>query len=152
MEFARQQEHASIEFTSSGVPTHLPGNVSLCLFRVVQEALRNAVKHSGVRHVEAQLHGTARMVLLTIRDRGRGFEPEVATRGDGLGLISMRERASFVKGTILVTSKPGWGTEISMRIPIEASRGRRDRTLGATKHVYTIPSDPRQAEELTSGK
>ena len=101
----------------------------------MQEALRNAVKHSGVRHVEAQLHGTSRMVLLTIRDHGRGFEPEVATRGHGLGLISMRERASFVNGTIVVTSKPGWGTEISMSVPIEASHGRRGRTPGATTHV-----------------
>lgn len=152
VEFASQQEHASIEFTSSGVPTHLPGDVSLCLFRVVQEALRNAVKHSGVRHVEAQLHGTPRMILLTIRDRGRGFEPEVATRGHGMGLISMRERASFVNGTIVVTSKPGWGTEISMRIPLEASHGRRGRTLAATTHVYPISSGRAPAEELTSLK
>jgi signal transduction histidine kinase len=141
VEFARQQENATIDFTSSGVPTHLPRDVSLCLFRILQEALRNAVKHSGVRHVEAQLHGTSTSVLLTIRDRGRGFEPEVAMHAHGLGLISMRERVGLVKGTILVTSKPGWGTEISIRVPIEASDDRKGRTPGVTKHVYLIPSD-----------
>jgi PAS domain S-box-containing protein len=141
VEFARQHEHATIDFTSSGVPTHLPRDVSLCLFRVLQEALRNAVKHSGVRHVEAQLHGTSNVVLLTIRDHGRGFEPEVAMHGHGLGLISMRERVSLVKGTIVVTSKPGCGTEISMRIPITGGHGRVSKTSGTTKHVHLIPSD-----------
>ena len=88
------------------------------------------------------------MVRLTIRDHGRGFQPEVAMHGHGLGLISMRERASLVKGTILVTSKPGWGTEISMRIPISASRDRRGKTAGATRHVYLIPSDRASEERL----
>ena len=141
VEFAQQQPNANIDFTSSGVRTHLPRDVSLCLFRVLQEALRNAVKHSGVGHAEVQLHRTSTMVRLTITDRGRGFEPEVAVQGHGLGLISMRERVNLVKGTILVTSKPGWGTEISIRIPINASRDRSGNTPGATTHVDLIPSD-----------
>lgn len=147
VEFAQQHEHATIDFTSSGVPTHLPRDTSLCLFRVLQEALRNAVKHSGVRHVEAQLQATPATVVLTIRDRGRGFEPELALHGSGLGLISMRERVSLVKGTLLVTSKPGWGTEITMRVPLEINHERRGRPAAATKHVYLIPSHRAQLQE-----
>jgi signal transduction histidine kinase len=140
VEFARQQD-ATIEFTSSGVPTQLPRDASLCLFRVVQEALRNAVKHSGVRHVEAQLQGTATMVALTVRDRGCGFDPDVAKRGHGLGLVSMRERASLVKGSFVVASTPGGGTEIHLRIPMDASIARRGASSSSSKHVYMIPSN-----------
>ena len=68
VEFAAQQQDVTIDFTSAGVPADLPRTVSVCLFRVLQEALRNAVKHSGVRYVEAGLHGTSTSVVLTIRD------------------------------------------------------------------------------------
>jgi signal transduction histidine kinase len=139
VEFAHQQG-ATIEFTSSGVPTHLPRDASLCLFRVVQEALRNAVKHSGVRHIEAQLQGTATMVALTVRDRGCGFDPDIAMCGRGLGLVSMRERASLVKGSFVVASTPGGGTEIHLRIPMDAGVARRGASSSASTHVYTIPS------------
>ena len=80
------------------------------------------------------------MVLLTVRDHGRGFEPEVAMHGHGLGLISMRERVGLVKGTILVTSKPGWGTEISIHVPVDAKHVRGSKNPGSTKHVYLIPT------------
>ena len=83
-ELAAQQVGVTIDFTSSGVPTHLPHDISLCLFRVLQEALRNALKYSGVRHVEVLLQCTSAAVLFTIRDRGRGFELDTAMRGQGL--------------------------------------------------------------------
>ena len=139
VEFAHQHD-ATIAFTSSGVPTHLPRDVSLCLFRAAQEALRNAVKHSGVRHIEAQLQGTATMVALTVRDRGCGFDSDVALRGLGLGLVSMRERARLVKGSFAVASTPGGGTEIHLRIPLNASVARRGASSSSSKHVYMIPS------------
>jgi signal transduction histidine kinase len=120
-EFARQQQ-ATVDFVSIAVPLPLPDDVSLCLFRVLQEALRNAVKYSGAHHVEAQLLGSSASVLLTIRDRGRGFDPETAMQGHGLGLLSMRQRARHLKGTMSITSKPGWGTEITLRLPIPATR------------------------------
>jgi PAS domain S-box-containing protein len=141
VEFSQQQQAATIDFTFSSVPADLPQGVSLCLFRALQEALRNAVKHSGVQHVEVQLHGTSTSILLTVRDRGRGFNPEVAMRGNSLGLVSMRERVNRVKGAIQVTSKPGWGTEINICIPIDANPERRGKTHDASKRVYLIPSD-----------
>jgi PAS domain S-box-containing protein len=139
-ELAAQQAGVTIDFTSTGVPTHLPHDISLCLFRILQEALRNALKYSGVRHVEILLQCTSAAILFTIRDRGRGFEPDTAMRGHGLGLISMRERAHLVKGTILVTSRPGFGTEIKLSVPVDASLYRRGMHTSA-RHVYLIPSD-----------
>ena len=133
-EFAAQQPGVTIDFKSGGVPTDLPRAVSVCLFRVLQEALRNAVKHSGVTHVEARLHGTSTDVVLTIRDRGRGFDPEAAMRGRGLGLISMRERVGLVNGIVVITSKPAWGTEISVQVPVEAGAGTgRKRPAAANR-------------------
>jgi signal transduction histidine kinase len=138
-EFARQQD-ATIEFTSSGIPTHLPRDVSLCLFRVAQEALRNAIRHSGVRELEVKLQGMPTMVMLMIRDRGRGFDPEAAIGGRGLGLVSMRERVTLLNGTIVFSSKRGSGTEICLRLPMDGSIERRGGSSASTRHVYMIPS------------
>jgi PAS domain S-box-containing protein len=134
-EFAGQQPNVTIAFDSAGVPAKLPHHLSLCLFRVLQEALRNAVRHSGVPHVEVRLEGTSSAILLTIRDRGRAFDPEVAMQGRGLGLISMRERVHLVKGTIHVTSRPQWGTEISVRVPVDAPAAAGVAAAPA-RHVY----------------
>jgi signal transduction histidine kinase len=137
-ESAAPLQNVTIAFESSGVPSKLPHDLSICLFRVLQEALRNAVKYSGVRHVEVCLEGTAAAILLKIRDRGRGFGPEAAMHGPGLGLLSMRERVSLVKGTIHVTSKPGLGTEISVRVPFDPTNA----SLAApTKHVYGVAAN-----------
>ena len=115
-EFAAQQK-VKIDFSSRNVPDRLDEEISLCLFRILQEALSNAVKYSGVRHFEAQLAGSPAEVQLTIRDRGKGFNVEVAQGSSGLGLISMRERVSLVKGSISIHSKPMRGTEVEVRIP-----------------------------------
>jgi len=115
------QQKVEINFSQDDVPRSLPQEVSLCLFRVLQEALRNAVKHSGVRRFEVSLRGAPGAVLLTVRDSGAGFDVgHVMNTQYGLGLISMRERASLVKGTVLIDSKPGAGTQINVRVPIAA--------------------------------
>jgi PAS domain S-box-containing protein len=112
------QQKVEISFAHSDVPQSLPRDISLCLFRVLQEALRNAVKYSGVRHFQANLRGVEGAILLTVRDSGVGFKVEEATNNCGLGLVSMRERVGLVKGTISITSKPTAGTEINVRIPL----------------------------------
>jgi signal transduction histidine kinase len=96
----------------------VPNDVSLCLFRVLQEALHNAVKYSGVERFAVQLNGTSDEIHLTVLDSGTGFDPEAAINGRGLGLISMQERVSLVKGTISIASKLMCGTEISVRVPV----------------------------------
>jgi len=119
-----EQHKAAIDFTHADIPLTLPEEISLCLFRVLQEALHNAVKHSGARHFEVQLRGAPGEIQLVIRDPGVGFDSEEAlTNNRGLGLISMRERISLVGGTFSITSEPQWGTEINIRIPLSAGSG-----------------------------
>jgi PAS domain S-box-containing protein len=112
------QHGVEIDFEHTDVPRSLPQDISLCLFRVLQEGLGNAVKYSGVRHFKAVLRGEPGAILLLIRDSGAGFDPEAAMKNGGLGMISMRERVSLVKGTISIASKPMVGTEVRVHIPV----------------------------------
>jgi PAS domain S-box-containing protein len=118
------QRHLAIEiaFSSHEVPRHVAADISLCLFRVLQEGLINAAKHSDTRRIEVELRGTSRAIDLRIRDFGSGFN--VGSVGEGLGLVSMRERVAMVGGTFALVSALGSGTEISVRVPInETPRG-----------------------------
>jgi signal transduction histidine kinase len=123
-ELAKHQ-NVAIEFRHCEVPSRLPGDISLCLFRVMQEALRNALKYSGVRHFEAHLRGVPGAIELLIRDAGVGFDLEAVSRGRGLGMVSMRERVSLVKGTIAIESRPKGGTAIRVRIPVVAAEAQQ---------------------------
>ena len=113
-EFA-QRQNIEVDFKSE-VSCPLPLDIGLTLFRVLQEALHNAVKHSGVRRFEVKLWEALGEVYLTINDSGRGFDCEQAMRGTGLGLTSMRERVRLVNGTITIDSKIG--TRIYDRVPL----------------------------------
>jgi len=114
-----EQYKVEIEFNHSGVSQDLSQEISLCLFRVLQEALQNAVKYSGVRQFKAELLGALGELKLTVSDRGVGFHPKDAGGGRGLGLISMRERMQLVGGELLINSELGLGTTISARVPTE---------------------------------
>ena len=114
-EYAKQHQ-VSIKFTDEDVPKHLPKDVSLCLFRVAQESLHNAVKYSGVAQFAVTLKMVASEIQLEVSDNGAGFDVEEA-KGNGLGLVSMQERVHFVHGEIFVESEPGKGTRIIVRIP-----------------------------------
>jgi signal transduction histidine kinase len=110
-----------VAFTHESVPTPLPAELTLCLFRVVQEALQNAHKYSHARHVSVQLRGVTEGLMLTIADDGVGFDVEEAW-GKGLGLISMGERLEAVGGTLRISSKPGEGTQVSVLVPLSTER------------------------------
>jgi PAS domain S-box-containing protein len=127
-EFSEQQ-NVEIDFTHEGMPRTVPKEISLCLFRILQEALQNAVKYSGVRHFSVKLEGTSAEVKLTISDNGAGFDQQSALSGRGLGLISMRERIHLVKGELSITSQPAGGTTVYARVPFEAEE-RRTRLAG----------------------
>jgi PAS domain S-box-containing protein len=116
-EFSEHQD-VVIEFTQGDVRTFLSREVSLCLFRVVQESLRNAVKHSGAKHFEVHLRETPDHVEVEIKDEGVGFDSDRAKKNGGLGLISMQERANLVNGTVTIESKPNCGTKIRANIPL----------------------------------
>jgi len=118
-EFAKHQK-VQIDFVHSSVPASLPPDVAVGLFRVTQEALRNAARHSGVRKFEVRLLGVPNSIELKIRDSGKGFDLEAAMSGLGLGLVSMRERVNLLKGTISIRTQPNFGTEITVRIPLVA--------------------------------
>ena len=117
-EFAARQK-VEIDFTHDDIPRPVSREVSLCLFRVLQEALHNAAKHSQVRHFEVRLGCSAGQVELTVSDRGAGFDADMAMSKGGLGLTSMRERVRLVNGTIAIDSKPEGGTTIRVHVPLK---------------------------------
>lgn len=104
------------------VPDTLPLEIGRPLFRVLQEALYNASKHSDVKRVEVRLQEDSGEIHLTISDLGKGFDLETALRGKGLGLTSMRERVRLVNGTISIDSKLMAGTTIHVRVPFGAEQ------------------------------
>ena len=113
-----------VQFSHSGVPSTMPKEVSLCLFRVLQEALQNAIKHSGVTVFHVNLRGTSDGLELTVSDAGRGFDNHKAFSEQGLGLISMRERIQMVHGALEIQAQPGAGTTISARVPLHTAELR----------------------------
>ena len=115
---ARQQK-LEIEFTHDELPTNIPADVSLATFRILQEALRNALKHSGVRYFRVRLEAANEQICLRIADSGLGFEAKNEKSHFGLGLISMRERARLSNGTLTVQSEPKNGTMIQVTMPLQ---------------------------------
>jgi len=111
---------------SSDVRNALPFEVGLSLFRVLQEALHNATKHSGVKRIEVQLREDAGEIHLIVHDSGKGFDVEAALQSKGLGLISMRERVRLVNGEIAIESKPMGGTTIHVHVPL--AEGQRSQS------------------------
>jgi signal transduction histidine kinase len=112
--------HLPIAFCHRNVPGEIHENVALCVFRVAQEALRNAVKHGAAAHIWVDLTGGPSSVALTITDDGRGFDVN-APPNAGLGLISMRERVESVGGVLEIHATPASGTNVKVTVPIQAS-------------------------------
>ena len=115
-----QQQRVEIDFQSHDVPNPVSHDISLCLFRVLQEALHNSVKHSGVHQFEARLWGASGQIHLEVRDTGSGFDSEAIKESRGLGLISMQERLRLLDGTLSIESQPKSGTTIYARVPLSA--------------------------------
>jgi PAS domain S-box-containing protein len=115
-----QQQRVEIDFQSHDVPNPVSHDISLCLFRVLQEALHNSVKHSGVHHFEARLWGASGQIHLEVRDTGSGFDSQAIKESRGLGLISMQERLRLLDGTLSIESQPTSGTTIYARVPLSA--------------------------------
>ncbi len=119
-EFGEHQK-VSVEFTVRNVPKSVSRDESLCLFRVTQEALHNAVKHSGADRFWVELSGAGNEVRLEVKDTGIGFDVKEANRIGGLGLVSMQERVRAVNGRFYIESKPGAGTKIIVSVPAGTS-------------------------------
>jgi signal transduction histidine kinase len=116
-----QRDGLKIKYQVRDVPADLPRHVALCVYRVAQEALRNVVRHARCSRASVRLVADERELLLDVRDRGVGFA--VAARGRaGLGLESMRERARLIHARLTVRSRPGAGTQITVRVPLHRSQ------------------------------
>ena len=113
-----EQSGVVVEFVGKNMPDSLPHEVSLALFRVVQEALHNAVRHSGQKHFEVRLQEISGELELEVSDQGVGFDAQNARNGGGLGLVSMAERIHQVNGTFNIDSQPNAGTRIRARVPL----------------------------------
>jgi signal transduction histidine kinase len=115
------QANVPITFTHDRVPATLPQDVTLCLFRVVQEAVQNALKYSHAHQLSVNLNGSANELTLTIIDDGVGFDVKSAW-GKGLGLVSIGERVEAIGGTFEILSKPGSGTRVEVRVPLSLTK------------------------------
>jgi signal transduction histidine kinase len=107
----------------------VPFEIGISLFRVLQEALHNAAKHSAVKCMEVELLEAPNEIHLIVADHGRGFDIEVAIQGQGLGLTSMQERVRLLNGSVNIQSKPMAGTTIHVRVPFRLEH-RDQRAAG----------------------
>jgi PAS domain S-box-containing protein len=119
-----ERQNMVIDFKSD-VSSVVSFDVGISLFRVLQEALHNALKHSGVKRIEVELREVFNEIHLTVTDLGRGFEIDAAIRGPGLGLTSMQERVRLLNGSIEIQSKPMLGTTIHVCVPFRSETSAR---------------------------
>jgi signal transduction histidine kinase len=104
-----------VRFAAHDVPPGMDEDVVLCIFRVVQEAVQNALKHSGATTIDVHLAGAGPWLTLRVSDDGTGFDPNGPASG-GLGLLTMRERVELAGGTLTVNAAPGRGTAIEVTV------------------------------------
>jgi len=115
-----EQQGVEIAFCSQDIPKKLPREIALCLFRVLQEGVQNAIKHSGARRFDVLIKGGPNEIQLSVHDSGIGFDVEEALKGRGLGLTSMKERLKLVEGSLSIDSQPQSGTTIQASVPLSA--------------------------------
>jgi two-component system sensor histidine kinase UhpB len=111
-----RQHHIVVELHSDDT-SRISQETDLCLFRVAQEAINNAVRHGKAKHIEILLNVGDKAVCMKVKDEGSGFDPAVVA--DGLGLVSMRERLRFLGGHVLLKSELGTGTEVTVELPLQ---------------------------------
>ncbi len=107
-----------VDFEQTGFPANLPEEVTLCVYRIAQEALRNCVKHSGALTARVSLQNTGEEIRLTVADTGRGFDPNSGAMKKGLGFTSMQDRLRIVGGKMQIDATPKLGTHLEISVPI----------------------------------
>ena len=112
------QSGIAVHFEQHDVPRDVGADVALCLYRVIQEAVQNSVRHNGGAAIQVGLTHAGEQIQLLITDEGKGFDVGRAIHHGGLGLVSMRERVRQVHGSIQFTSSPGKGARIEVNIPL----------------------------------
>jgi PAS domain S-box-containing protein len=119
-----EQHDVHVELAHHEIPRSLPSGVALCLYRIIQEALRNVIKHSGAANARVEITKIGSELKLHVSDDGIGFDPESDRTRRGLGLLSMRERLRQVDGSISIMRVEPTGTRIDVRIPFPDSDQR----------------------------
>jgi two-component system sensor histidine kinase UhpB len=128
------------ELEVTGEQQRLSPDARLGIYRIVQEALHNALRHAHADEAKVRMEWLDDRLRVTIRDNGSGFDPEQATSPTSLGLLSMRERAAAIGGTLEIASKPGMGTAIIF-----------ERPLASDLVTETAPADGMTGEEVEVG-
>jgi PAS domain S-box-containing protein len=117
-EFSEQHD-LRVQFVYKHISKDIPEDVSLCLFRVIQESVRNVLRHSGATEARITLTGYGDRINLSIEDSGIGFDPKKSyEKRATLGLVSMRERVRLVGGQLSIESEPSGGTRIRVQVPL----------------------------------
>jgi signal transduction histidine kinase len=117
-----KQHDLEIELAADALPFPFREDISLCFYRVAQEALNNAVKHSGSPRIKVRVTARDGTLNMTVRDYGTGFHSSAFT--NGIGLATMRERMRLVGGELQVSSRPGEGTELKAKARLGSSLSR----------------------------
>ena len=144
-------EHLCLEFSRAGititftrdlVPSSLAPEVMLCLFRVVQEALQNAIKYSQTTDLSVHLDNDGDALRVTIIDNGVGFDVDAAW-GNGVGLVSMVERLEAIGGALQIDSRPGAGTRVTASVPRDVLHDTDERAAHASSAPATASTSSR---------
>ena len=114
-----EQQGIRVDFAHENVRHGIPADVALCLFRIVQEGLRNTKRHSGAERADVRLEGVEGQLHLSISDRGRGFDPNKPAAERGIGIRSMEERLRLLGGHLEIQSRPMEGTRIDVWLPLK---------------------------------
>jgi len=112
-----QREEIHVEYEANNVPSSIPKNVAICIYRITQESLRNIAKYAKTNQASVSLVRLDGNLILTVRDNGIGFDITHGQSQKGIGLTSMQERARLIQGEFSVQSKPGEGTTVKVIAP-----------------------------------
>ncbi|MFZ0132448.1 MAG: ATP-binding protein [Desulfobacterales bacterium] len=112
-----RREGIDVAFKHENIPRVIPKDVSLSLYRIIQEGLRNISKHACAEHISVSLKSLDHGILLSVQDDGIGFDWAEVKKNPGLGFSSMRERARLIHGELSIQSQPEKGTVITLRVP-----------------------------------
>jgi signal transduction histidine kinase len=120
----------------------LPFDIALCLYRVAQEALHNTIIHARARHIRIALSRNPAGLELSVSDDGCGFDLVEANRALGLGLVSVEERVRLIQGTLRIESRPQWGTELRVQVPMRAVGGEGFESVCAAARREAAKNEP----------
>jgi signal transduction histidine kinase len=121
-----------VDVSAEPLTCNLPDDHRTCVYRVVQEGVRNAVRHSGAEHVRIYVQQRAANLYVSVQDDGKGFRPK---EGKGLGLLGMEERVANLGGSLQIDSELGRGTLVSFHLPVPPEEADVERLAGASGNV-----------------